>query len=352
MFAILAVILSVLALAIPHPVLAAGSPSFSIVKIVSDQSVTIRTANFPANQIFTVRMDVVGHAAVNGIIVTQTNSGAGGTFEETYRIPAELKGKPQIAIRLESASASAYNWFNNITSSTPSGNTSTTIPVTSGKGINIKIAGVDANNSVTIDAYNFPAHVRFKVRVGPFNNFWKGHEVLSDLDSGNGGNFRFTLGLPSVVRDVQWVSVRLDAYTGGWYVFNAFKNVDSAIIDTSYPAYPTYPAPIVTGSCELTSYAPQGSIVRNGEFDAKWTIKNTSDTTWRSTQVDYKFLGGTDMNKYDNRYDLPNDVKPGKSITIIVDMQAPSRTGWYSTTWGLVQGGTTLCRLPLSIQVK
>jgi hypothetical protein len=47
--------------------------------------------------------------------VATTPSGAGGTFEVTYDIPAGLAGSDLIAIRLDSANGYyySYNWFYN-----------------------------------------------------------------------------------------------------------------------------------------------------------------------------------------------------------------------------------------------
>ena len=53
----------------------ASIPTFSIVSVVADTSVTIKTYNFPADQTFTVRMGAYGTLGVGGIIVTTTDSG-------------------------------------------------------------------------------------------------------------------------------------------------------------------------------------------------------------------------------------------------------------------------------------
>lgn len=92
------------------------TPTFSIKSVVKDQTVTIRTAGFPANTTFTVRMGKMGTQGVGGTVITTTQSGAGGVFEATYAIPAALRGEKQIAIRLESANGYySYNWFWNAT---------------------------------------------------------------------------------------------------------------------------------------------------------------------------------------------------------------------------------------------
>lgn len=94
-------------------------PTFSIQAVVKNDTVTIQTANFPANDTFTVRMGYMGTRGINGIVVGTQDSGAGGTFSATYEIPDALKGLWQIAIRLESPTSGyySYNWFYN--NSTP-----------------------------------------------------------------------------------------------------------------------------------------------------------------------------------------------------------------------------------------
>lgn len=94
----------------------AKTPTIRITAVAKDQTVTIQTADFPAGQKFTVRMGKIGTQAVNGIVVTTTDSGQGGAFTASYTIPAELRGQSQIAIRLESSSGYfSYNWFWNNT---------------------------------------------------------------------------------------------------------------------------------------------------------------------------------------------------------------------------------------------
>ena len=92
-----------------------GIPTFSIVSVVKDASVTIAGVNFPPNQTFTVRMGQFGTLGVGGTVITTHDSGAGGAFNATYSIPAVLAGSSQIAIRMDSATGYYYsfNWFYN-----------------------------------------------------------------------------------------------------------------------------------------------------------------------------------------------------------------------------------------------
>ena len=115
-----AMLLALMVLSMARPV-SAAAPFITIAAVKADETVTLNTSNFPANINFTIRMDVAGNQAIDGIVVGQTNSGVGGAFAVTYKIPAELRGVSTIAIRLDSAEGwFAYNWFvNRSTSTTP-----------------------------------------------------------------------------------------------------------------------------------------------------------------------------------------------------------------------------------------
>jgi LysM repeat protein len=99
----------------------AGSvPTFSIIAVVKDNSVTIQTFNFPANKQFEVLMGKMGTQGINGTRVDKIKSDNDGSFQATFSIPEKLQGRSQIALRLQAADGSgfyAYNWFYN--SSTP-----------------------------------------------------------------------------------------------------------------------------------------------------------------------------------------------------------------------------------------
>jgi hypothetical protein len=68
-------------------------PTFSIVSVQVDQTVTIQTANFPANDTFNVLMNVIHTQGVGGTLVTTVNSGSGGVLSFTFNIPDWLKGQ-------------------------------------------------------------------------------------------------------------------------------------------------------------------------------------------------------------------------------------------------------------------
>jgi hypothetical protein len=110
----------------------------------------------------------------------------------------------------------------------------------------------------------------------------------------------------------------------------------------------------VNVGCKITDQSPSfgDDFPKEADFDGKWVVKNTSSTKWSSTAVDVKYIAGTKFQTKVDMYDLPADVAVDGSYTVIVDMRAPKTAGRYSTTWAIVQGGTTLCTLGITIDVK
>ena len=162
----LGLLLTLLAVSVGMAVMAPASatiPTFSVVDVVEDQTVTIRTANFPANQDFVVTMGPMGTRGINGTVVDTTGSGAGGSFEATYNIPAALRGSYQIAIRLQSAQGYyAFNWFYNNTTGDV-----TPAPAPGHTGIpRFFIESVVRDQTVTIRTDNFPENRDFVVTMG------------------------------------------------------------------------------------------------------------------------------------------------------------------------------------------
>jgi hypothetical protein len=94
-----------------------GYPSFSIVSVVPDQSVTIKTYNLPANDSFNVTMGPMYTQGIGGYFVKTVNSGSGGSISYTFTIPSQLAGSYRISIRMQSPTSGyyAYNWFYNNT---------------------------------------------------------------------------------------------------------------------------------------------------------------------------------------------------------------------------------------------
>ncbi len=333
---------AVMAAALPQAGFAANVPIFTFTTIKASESVTVHGQDFPKNTEFTVRMDAFGSLAVGGTIVGKISTTT-GSFDATFNIPSGLKTEPTIAMRMDAASGwYSYNWFTNENSSavvTP------VEPATGGKPY-IDIVAVDKNKAVTVQANRFPANQVFTIRVGPFKDFFKKYVVTGTVNSGLGGTFQFNLNLPDSVKDVDMITVRLDSSSGA-YAFNVFDNVSRGTVTPVVT-----PVPTTSAICEMVSTSPSKTLKSREDFDAVWTVKNISGKTWEMTSVDYKFVSGTEMQKYGKAFDFKQTVKSGESVKITVDMLAPVNTGSYTTTWAIVQGSSTLCSLPITVVVK
>lgn len=202
-------------------------PTISIVSVERDQTVTVRTHNFPANRAFTVRMGAMGTRGINGTVVATTNSGSGGTFDVTYDIPAALQGSRQIAIRMDAPGGYySFNWFYNNTSGAGATPAPTTPSPTATPGANIptfSIVSVQRDASVTIRTNNFPANQAFTVRMGAMGTRGVNGVAVATTDSGTGGSFEATYSIPESMRGRSTIAIRLES-PSGYYAYNWFYN--------------------------------------------------------------------------------------------------------------------------------
>jgi hypothetical protein len=298
-----------------------GIPTFSIVTVVEDTTVTIKTSNFPANETFTVRMGPFGTLAIGGTVVGTTPSGAGGSFEVTYDIPAALAGSAKIAIRMDSTNGYySYNWFYNNVDNTPV----TPSPVYTGIPTFSIVEAVE-DTSVKIRTNNFPADTEFTVRMGPYGTKAIGGVVVGTTNSGAGGIFEETYTIPAALAGSAMIAIRMDSPTGYYYAYNWFYNSASGTT-TPTPGYTGIPTfSIVSAVTDTTvtiktnNFPPdEDFVVRMGPFGTK-AIGGTVVTTTPSG------AGGS----FEVTYDIPAGLAGSDLIAIRMD----SDNGYYAYNW-------------------
>jgi hypothetical protein len=201
-------------------------PTISIVSVTKDTSVTVQTHNFPASDTFRVLMNYMGTKGKNGIQVATINSGAGGSFSQTFAIPDALKGQYQIAIRLESTTGSGYyafNWFyNNKSGGTGGGGTGS--PSGYYGYPTFSITAVQRNQTVTIKTYNLTPNDSFNVTMGPMGTRGKNGYYVTTVSSGAGGTQTLTFTIPAALSGSYQISIRLQSPTSGFFAYNWFYN--------------------------------------------------------------------------------------------------------------------------------
>jgi hypothetical protein len=107
-------------------------------------------------------------------------------------------------------------------------------------------------------------------------------------------------------------------------------------------------------NCQLVSSSPalNQSYPPGGDFDGRWSFKNTGSEVWDKDKVDFLFISGTRFQEHVDKLDLTANVNKGDSIEFIVDMLAPKSAGTYSATWGLKKDDIVFCSAIIQIIVK
>ena len=241
---ILIAIIVVFAVVLPASTASASSqlqPYFNILEVVKDQTVTIQVFNFPAADNFRVTMGAYGLYGIGGVVVGFTDSGSGGSFTATYTIPSTLSGYERIAIRLQSPASGyyAYNWFWNNPVSSP---VTTPIPGYSGFPT-FSIKSVLMNQSVIILTNNFPPSDTFTVTMGKYGTLGIGGVLVDSTKSGDGGSFELTYTIPSGLKDLSQIAIRLQSPTTGYFAYNWFFNTTATATPTPKPTPSATPTP-------------------------------------------------------------------------------------------------------------
>lgn len=220
-------------------------PTFTISSVVAGQTVTIHAINLPANADFVVRMAPFGNRAEGGAQVTTINTGAGGTQNFTFAIPAGLSNLERIAIRMENYLYGyyAYNWFYNNTATVgnppPAGPTPTPVPPPTNNGSTpppvvttiptFRVIAVVRNQTVTIRTSNLPANLDFVVRMNFMGTQGVNGTVVTTVNSGAGGTQDFTFAIPAAYANQAQIAIRMDNAATGAYAFNWFYNYTATV---------------------------------------------------------------------------------------------------------------------------
>lgn len=332
-----------MAFVLPGGSAASQIPTFSVVSVTADTSVTIQTAGFPANQNFEVRMGAYGAQGVDGTVVATTNSGAGGSFTATYNIPANLHDTERIAIRLQSTQGYfAYNWFFNSTS----GGSVTPLPVTPGPvqtGIpTFVVESVAADTSVTIRTSNFPANQDFQVTMGAFGTQGIGGTAVGTTNSGAGGSFTATYNIPAGLKGATRLAIRLQS-AQGYFAYNWFYNSTSSGATAPAPTATSpgaTPAPTATPGSGYTGFP--SFTVSNVVKDQSVTIQGSNfppNQTFQLTMGPFgtQGVGGTAAGSQSTgaggAFTATYSIPPNLAGSYRIAIRLQSSQGYFAYNW-------------------
>jgi hypothetical protein len=301
-------------------------PTFSIVSVVVDTSVTIRTYNFPAHDTFKVLMGKMGTRGVGGIPVATISSGTGGSFTATFNIPSGVQGLYKIAIRLESTSGSgyyAYNWFYNNTAGGSSSGGYSGIPTFS-------ISGVVKDTSVSILTHNFPKNDSFKVLMGNIGTKGIGGIKVTTVNSDGGGSLSFTFNIPDALKGKQKIAIRLQSNTGsGYYAYNWFWNNTTGSSggggSSSYSGFPTFSIVSVVRNTSVT--IKTHNLPPHDKFKVLMGLMGTRGINGYKVEVLDSGSGGAQT----LTFNIPPELAGKNRISI--RLQSVTGSGYYAYNW-------------------
>ncbi len=102
----------------------------------------------------------------------------------------------------------------------------------------------------------------------------------------------------------------------------------------------------------LYSYPNGATFPPGGDFDGKWTLRNTGKEQW-SDQFDWVFVAGDRFQVRSDFVDLTQYINPGNETGFIVDMVAPKQPGTYSAKWALrTNNNVYFCETQITLTVK
>lgn len=206
--------------------------SFQVVDVVPNATVTIRTYNAPSNIRLNVRVGVAVGNKYNWVVLGDLDTADGGTQTYILNIPASFNNAAQLKLRVSQYKRNGRTfqqdqlvWYNRV------GGASGGIPVNYNPGWwpyystipTIWIANVARDNSVTIQASNFPAGLTFDVFMGPMGTYGHGYHV-GTLNSGAGGALSATFPIPPQLYGLGQISIRTQNAWSGYYSYNWFYN--------------------------------------------------------------------------------------------------------------------------------
>jgi hypothetical protein len=314
-------------------------PTFSIVSVNPDVSVTIQTYNFPANDTFDVLMNYMHTQGVGGYYVQSVNSGAGGSLTWTFNIPSQLKGQYQIAIRLQSPYSGyyAYNWFYNNTSGgiPPTGSTPVPPPPPPGVIPTFSITAVVRDSTVTITTANFPANDNFDVLMNYMHTQGVGGYYVQTINSGSGGTQTWTFNIPSQLYGQYQIAIRLQSPTSGYFAYNWFYNNTTGGIPptgstaTPIPSLPPGVIPTFTIQSvvrDSTVTIKTANFPANDNFDVLMNYMGTKGVGGYYVQTVNSGSGGTQT----WTFNIPSQLYGQYQIAI--RLQSPT-SGYYSYNW-------------------
>lgn len=215
---------------------AAASPlsSTAVWSVVKNESVTMRLADFPADETFDVYMGYRDTKGINGQLVSKLTTNAGGTFLAKFIIPDQFINEDIVSIRFESQDSIKY-WYNFFYNTTVTVNPSTTTETDDGVKYNqlepgfptFTITSVTGGFSVSLVTKYFPPHDRWAVFIEDgTKNVYNNWIEVAGINVAEGGSFPVTFSIPSSLQYKELLAIMFYRLKDGFRTYDLILNQD------------------------------------------------------------------------------------------------------------------------------
>ena len=321
-------------------------PTIVIEGVARNETVTIKGANFPANQSFAVRMGGFGTLGINGALSSTSVNSSNGSFTAEVAIPAGVKDFSRIAIRLDGAGYHSYNWFwNNSTgvAAAPDpdpekdlGNESAKLPDNQPAYTGVPALTFEKveGEQVTVKTGNFPPNQTFFVTMGSYQTAGRGPSV-GTIVSGDGADGSHTFTIPPNIAHYGYILVRAQtAHANPFYATAGFNNPSGPVAapdpDPTKEPNPPNPKPeekakvLWLGNPSLKTCAVDGGKTVTIETN---NLPTNLEYTVRMNNFGTRGLGGEavgtispgDAAKASGTFNIPANLAQNGVIAIRVD---------------------------------
>jgi hypothetical protein len=203
------------------------------------------------------------------------------------------------------------------------GTSTTTIPTFS-------ITGVVKDTSVTIYTYNFPASDTFDVLMNYIGTKGVNGIKVATINSGSGGSFSATFSIPSSLKGLYQIAIRLQSNKGsGYYAYNWFYNNTTGSSgnggSSGYSGIPTFSITAVVKNTSVTILT--NNFPKNDSFDVLMNYIGTQGIDGIKVATIDSGAGGA----FTATFPIPVEMKGQKQIAI--RLQSNTGSGYYAYNW-------------------
>lgn len=195
----------------------------------------------------------------------------------------------------------------------------------------ISITSVQADDTVTIQTHNFPAGLKFTVRMGEMYTAGIGGTIVDTTES-PGGSFSATYKIPDHLKGRGRIAIRLDSTWGGYYSYNWFYN-NTADVGTPPPVVS---GPVYTGipTFKITAVDAGNTVtIETNNFPANMTFAVTMGKMYS------RGIGGTNVGSLESgaggtltqTFTIPEALKGDDRIAIRA--QTAHANPFYAFNW-------------------